>query len=395
MSSLPDYLQELEWLTPDFPREAVEEAIARRDEAIPHLLHSLEWVLENMEAACFGERVYVLHIYAMHLLAQFREPRAFPLIARFVRHPQYHDAMGDLATAQLDRILASTCGGKMEGIQALIEDASISEGFRATAMGALGVLLHGGMVSREEVSAYIGELLTVKLERKPSIVWDSVIGVCADFAMKEHLEAIRAAYKEEFAQKTFDLLEDVEEEMALEPGTSTRVNWKHYTFIENAIEEMEWWDCFDPEAQWNEEPMEAPLPIVRDAPKIGRNDQCPCGSGKKYKKCCGRGGETTQAGAFAPSKSNLTKDQMRRRALMLQALDDQLSSPDTPEVREQFQRLIDEGHSEEDARELMASILAVYIWRTHRGDDYTYGDYVADLERLPEIDWDTVSAGAE
>jgi uncharacterized protein YecA (UPF0149 family) len=27
--------------------------------------------------------------------------------------------------------------------------------------------------------------------------------------------------------------------------------------------------------------------IVRDEPKIGRNDPCPCGSGKKYKKCCG------------------------------------------------------------------------------------------------------------
>jgi preprotein translocase subunit SecA len=27
--------------------------------------------------------------------------------------------------------------------------------------------------------------------------------------------------------------------------------------------------------------------IVRDAPKVGRNDPCPCGSGKKYKKCCG------------------------------------------------------------------------------------------------------------
>jgi len=24
----------------------------------------------------------------------------------------------------------------------------------------------------------------------------------------------------------------------------------------------------------------------RDAPKVGRNDPCPCGSGKKYKKCC-------------------------------------------------------------------------------------------------------------
>ena len=26
----------------------------------------------------------------------------------------------------------------------------------------------------------------------------------------------------------------------------------------------------------------------RDEPKVGRNDTCPCGSGKKYKKCCGR-----------------------------------------------------------------------------------------------------------
>ena len=30
-------------------------------------------------------------------------------------------------------------------------------------------------------------------------------------------------------------------------------------------------------------------PIVREAPKVGRNDLCPCGSGKKYKKCCGKG----------------------------------------------------------------------------------------------------------
>jgi len=29
-------------------------------------------------------------------------------------------------------------------------------------------------------------------------------------------------------------------------------------------------------------------PVVRGGPKIGRNDPCPCGSGKKYKKCCGR-----------------------------------------------------------------------------------------------------------
>jgi uncharacterized protein YecA (UPF0149 family) len=28
--------------------------------------------------------------------------------------------------------------------------------------------------------------------------------------------------------------------------------------------------------------------IVRNLDKVGRNDMCPCGSGKKYKKCCGK-----------------------------------------------------------------------------------------------------------
>ena len=31
-----------------------------------------------------------------------------------------------------------------------------------------------------------------------------------------------------------------------------------------------------------------PKPVVREGPRIGRNDPCSCGSGKKYKKCCGK-----------------------------------------------------------------------------------------------------------
>jgi preprotein translocase subunit SecA len=38
------------------------------------------------------------------------------------------------------------------------------------------------------------------------------------------------------------------------------------------------------------QPEEKPEPFRRDTPKVGRNDPCPCGSGKKYKNCCGRNG---------------------------------------------------------------------------------------------------------
>ena len=33
---------------------------------------------------------------------------------------------------------------------------------------------------------------------------------------------------------------------------------------------------------------EALKPITREAPKVGRNDPCPCGSGQKFKKCHGK-----------------------------------------------------------------------------------------------------------
>jgi SEC-C motif-containing protein len=35
-----------------------------------------------------------------------------------------------------------------------------------------------------------------------------------------------------------------------------------------------------------------PQTIFRTGPKVGRNDPCPCGSGKKYKHCCGRTGNS-------------------------------------------------------------------------------------------------------
>ncbi len=58
-----------------------------------------------------------------------------------------------------------------------------------------------------------------------------------------------------------------------------------------------------PAAAAKEQP-EAPPPRVpyrRSAAKIGRNDPCPCGSGKKYKKCCGRPGVNVGEGPALPA----------------------------------------------------------------------------------------------
>ena len=52
--------------------------------------------------------------------------------------------------------------------------------------------------------------------------------------------------------------------------------------IDDVIQATAWWDrsVKAPESTSPEEPYRA-------SSKIGRNESCPCGSGKKFKKCCG------------------------------------------------------------------------------------------------------------
>jgi SEC-C motif len=61
--------------------------------------------------------------------------------------------------------------------------------------------------------------------------------------------------------------------------------WNFYA-PEAIVSRQERWAGEDAEDLAKEALNDAPAPHVRAAPKISRNDPCPCGSGKKYKKCC-------------------------------------------------------------------------------------------------------------
>jgi SEC-C motif domain protein len=63
----------------------------------------------------------------------------------------------------------------------------------------------------------------------------------------------------------------------------------HYRDKGKKIEHREIAEFKKEEGRWYFVDGRAPTPeqVVREGPKIGRNDPCPCGSGKKHKKCCG------------------------------------------------------------------------------------------------------------
>ena len=60
------------------------------------------------------------------------------------------------------------------------------------------------------------------------------------------------------------------------------------TMTEWLYELPQWEKIFDEETRKRLYREQKQSGTIRKAKKIGRNDPCPCGSGKKYKKCCGR-----------------------------------------------------------------------------------------------------------
>jgi len=283
-----------------FPGDLVAEAVARRDEIIPILLETLESIESDPEPWLAG-RQRMVHIHAMYLLALFRETRAYPLFVRIFSRPGEFpfDLAGDVVTQDLSRILASVSGGDMTGIATLIENEQANEFVRSVAMGGLVSLVFAGRRSRDEVIAYFLYLFQ-KLERNPGAQWDGLANFCADLWPQETYKELECAYEDGLVNPGSIAWQDIED--ALKMGKEAAIQRARHRepLITDLAKAMGWMQCcinadskYEPLGDLDEVPIESPssdwpaMPIRRTAPKVGRNEPCPCGSGKKFKKCCG------------------------------------------------------------------------------------------------------------
>jgi hypothetical protein len=285
--TIPEILKDLEAPTKRFPKRAMQAAIEQREAITPELLRVLEDVAASPQA--FVERQdYMLHLFAMFLLAQFREKRAYPLIVKIVGAPgETPDALvGDTITEGLKQILGSVYDGDPGPLRRLVEDATVNEYVRSAAMDAFVVLVTSGQVHRDEVVAYFRSLFSDKLERKPDFAWDALVSAVADLPAPELLKEVRKVYAERLTDPSFADLDGTECRIGAPDGQRL----DEHGVITDAIAEMEWWACFNEVPALKKSarpspPPPQPTPPVRQV-KAGRNDPCPCGSGKKWKKCC-------------------------------------------------------------------------------------------------------------
>lgn len=281
-----------------FPEKELEVIIANQEEAIPLLLAVLEEVREDT-AKYITNFDYFGHVYAAYLLAQFRVKEAYaPLLELFSLPGELPDQLfGDMMADASGRILASVCGGDVAPIKQMIGNEEIDEYTRAQAITALAILTLDGEIEREELMAYYKELFRT-IDNMTLLTL--LINLCTDIYPEEVYEEIKEAYKNNKVDYLMIGMESVDQAMS-EGKSSVLARAKrniHLQKIDDTIGELRNWAYFKNNSRdkhfdqlMNKNPgfMSQPkgTPIVNE-PKIGRNDPCPCGSGKKYKKCCGK-----------------------------------------------------------------------------------------------------------
>jgi len=229
----------------------------------------------------------MIHLYAMYLLAQFRETRAYPLLVQMFSAPGElpFDLAGDTVTEGLDSILASVSDGDMTGMASLVENERANEYVRSAALKGLVTLVACGKRSRDEVMAYFKGLFRT-LERTHSLIWDSLASRCTALCPEEVREDLRRVHEQGLIDPFYIRWEDIEGALGVGKEAAMKALKERYRLIDDAEKEMSWWACFE-ENKHRKVKLGWDTPI-RKAPKVGRNEPCTCGSGKKFKKCCGR-----------------------------------------------------------------------------------------------------------
>ena len=248
-------------------------------------------------------------IHAWRALAELRAPEAIaPLIELF---PRVDDSMDDWVGEDVPRVLAEFGAATLAPLTAYLADATHGEWSRVIAAKSIGFVGKAHPDTRNECVIRLSHQLAFYPEQSETLNAFLILPLL-DLRAVEAMPLIERAFAFGRVDETvFGDVEDVQIEFGLKTkrehplkpnaltimGEQLRAAWKavgfplpdiHGNFPELELESP----VIDLPHQTSIAPpdsvraIESTEPYIAPA-KVGRNDPCPCGSGKKSKKCCG------------------------------------------------------------------------------------------------------------
>ncbi len=285
------------------PAVALHALLARREAVVDRLLAVISRPQAEISTAYDSSpddrRGYFGHTFAIYLLAYWQEPRAFaPLVS-------YLDAdtatamehLQETVTEDLHAILARLYdGGDLGPLKRIIESSGVDPFVRDACLQSLyGMVLLGKLPRQRVVDYYAHVLESLRGDRETEMA-DGLLTTAALLQEPALRPAIDLWFKASLADPLQVRRKDIDETYRADRAEIDEEMLMTERF-ESLVDYLAGWDWFhatdpaefvvpDQDETATSADEAARQPFVRETPKVGRNDPCPCGSGQKFKKCC-------------------------------------------------------------------------------------------------------------
>lgn len=281
------------------PVEALEAADGNRAALVPVFLDTIERHLASGAAERLGDDV-IFHIF--HLLGAWREKRAYRPLARLLRDDSSatEDIFGAAIHVTVHRVMAAVFDGDPQPLYDVIFDAHAHPDVRARMFHTVAMLTLSDELPRAEAAKFVRTCYTELEPRHENYVWNGWQAAVVAMRLVELKPLVEQAFRRGYVDKEWLTFEDFEEELKIAVADPDALAFADdYTPFGDAIEELTELDAQLSAGDGADDPDEAdldpdhgpyaadnPPPAVNPFRHVGRNDPCPCGSGKKFKKCC-------------------------------------------------------------------------------------------------------------
>jgi hypothetical protein len=287
----------------DLPIVAIGMCSLRYTEAAPLLRAALERAATGSLA---NEADKLLFFRGLHIIGGRRDPLGCEPLLRFLRRPadELDALLGNAMSQSLPQVVAGVYDGNADALLEAIADQTLDELVRDSLLGAATFVTWEGRIERARMVAFLERFHRDQLAPDGILMWDTWAMSIALLGLRDMVPTVEAAEaRGDFDEDLWDRkhFDTVMAEAERAPDDVTRfsnaglgyiedivVTLEQYVFAEEIEDAFEDEDSMYPGAEPDVGSWLPPrsTPVINPLRQVGRNDPCPCGSGKKAKRCC-------------------------------------------------------------------------------------------------------------
>jgi Protein of unknown function (DUF1186)/SEC-C motif len=274
------------------PVEAIRAAEADRAAMVPAFLDAVDAFV----SASADERAKPSPIFFIfHLLGSWREKSAYRPLARLLRCPRQDvdGLLGDATTETSPQIMAAVFDGDPQPLYEIILDPQADEFVRWSMCDTLAIVTLQGELPRSEAARFLAACFTDLKPAGSCCVWEGWQSAVAALGLAELRPQVKQVFERGWIDPMSLSFEDFEEDLNATLQSPDAPEWylKGHPSFGDVVEKFSTWAFASESDQENDaratgHSLWNPEQAVNPFKNVGRNDPCPCGSGKKFKKCC-------------------------------------------------------------------------------------------------------------